>query len=497
MLTRGAGIRPAVRLPEFLAVAAVLTLALALRVPLMDRGLEYDEVWSAMEFVEADTAWQTASTFRQFNNHIFYSLAARASEGAFGRSEWALRLPALVFGLAAVLVLWLAARRRFGRLVAVGAAFALATNSVHVGFSASARGYTGLVLFTLVSSALFLRWVREDLRTAGIAAYVASGVLAVYTHLFAAAVIGVQALVLAGLSWREARRVDGPAGPTAARSRGIGLAMIAVGGLALLCYAPVLDDLVANLASGRRSAFRPRLPAQVLLYLTGWGNQPPGHLLGVAAIAGWLWAARRHGAEAALAALLFVVPIGLVAVVRPEFVRERFFVFVLPACALGYALGVDAVARTLHARWPKAPAAAAAVAIVTAVVTWASASAPWMNVPIGGFREAVAALEAPADGRRVGACAIGTGVDLYGWYASAPIFVPASVAEFDAWASRYDEVRCAYRPEGPPAHRAIAAQLDRLAGAPERHFVIRVYRYAPPGRQLAAPAGQPPGAFRR
>lgn len=98
----------------------------------------------------------------------------------------------------------------------------------------------------------------------------------------------------------------------------------------------------------------------------------------------------------------------------------------------------------------------------------------------GGYREAVAALEAQPlrPGARVGACAIGWRPHLYAWYAKRSILVPGSVEEFEAFAASHDTVRCV-RVWGfiyLPAHQAIDALLKSRCGPPVTYRPILVYR---------------------
>ena len=84
---------------EVTAVCAIVLLALALRLGPMQRGLTFDELFTAVNFVGAESAWQTASTSINFNNHVGYSLLARLAVNLLGPTDWALRLPALLLGL--------------------------------------------------------------------------------------------------------------------------------------------------------------------------------------------------------------------------------------------------------------------------------------------------------------------------------------------------------------------------------------------------------------
>ena len=61
-----------------LIVGALLT-GCVLRCWNINQSLWWDEIWSTMTYVKADSLWDAVSSLGYyFNNHIFYSLLARA-----------------------------------------------------------------------------------------------------------------------------------------------------------------------------------------------------------------------------------------------------------------------------------------------------------------------------------------------------------------------------------------------------------------------------------
>ena len=82
----------------------------------LDASLWYDEVLTLTEFVRL-SAWDIVTTYTSFNNHVFFSLQAHASVAVFGESAWALRLPAVLFGIAAIPLFWLLVLRTSGSMV--------------------------------------------------------------------------------------------------------------------------------------------------------------------------------------------------------------------------------------------------------------------------------------------------------------------------------------------------------------------------------------------
>ncbi len=469
---------------EILAVLAIFALALVLRVPLLGRGFQGDEIRSMIDFVEAPSAWETISRVVDFNNHHFYSLLARGADAMLGRAEWVARLPALLFGMLTVPALWLGLRRDFGPRTALFTALLLATSPIHIGFSATARGYTGLVFFTWSATVLFFSVLRDGGSVPRVVAYVVLSALGIWTHLYAAPVLAVQALVLVILFGGEARRngLD----PALRRLRLAAAGVVGPALLSLMLYAPALPRLIHILLSGQHGPFDRRLPFVVLTYLVGFPLGFTGLLLGGVAMAGLVWGLWSRRLEALYVALVFVLPVGATWLARPQSVMERYFIFLLPFVALGVALcttlaGQAAWGTTGGAAgdWLRAGARAGAV-VLLALTTWLWASRPWSNVPTGAYREAVTALEAPPTrpGASVGVCVIGRNTRYYGWYAKHPPLIPTSVEQFEAFRAEHDVVRCAWvpTPSELPAHTAIGAILQSRCGPPDHFLGIQVYR---------------------
>ena len=85
---------------HLLLLAAVLVLALAVRLLFLFQPMRYDEAYTYTHFASTPI-YLTVSNFSSTNNHIFHTLLVQFSSLIFGNQPWALRLPALIAGLAA------------------------------------------------------------------------------------------------------------------------------------------------------------------------------------------------------------------------------------------------------------------------------------------------------------------------------------------------------------------------------------------------------------
>jgi len=143
------------------------------------KSLWYDEAWSvALAAIDLKTAMilvkgQIYPPLYQILLHFWLLL--------FGTSETAARSLSAVFGIASVAALYNLTVRISGRRTALVAALILAVSPFHVEYSQEARGYSLLVLLSLLSYDLLLVWLKKHKWKTG-TAYVVFTALCLYTH---------------------------------------------------------------------------------------------------------------------------------------------------------------------------------------------------------------------------------------------------------------------------------------------------------------------------
>jgi hypothetical protein len=345
-------------------LAACLLVALALRLPALGSGLWYDEIETLVGHVRRPFG-EIVTTYELQNQHLLYSLVARLGILGLGESAAVLRLPAVLFGVASIFAFYRFARGRAPADEALVGSALLAVSYHHVWFSQNARGYTGLLLFTLLATSAFYRLLtdeRADGRSA--AAYGLYLALGAYLHV-TAVLVGVAHLLVLG--WL-AVRAKSP-GRAALLRPGAGLLLGALLGFVL--YAPVLPQLLATLAGP--SPYQAETAWQNPLWLAvetlrGLAGGLPGGWLALAIGAGvlGLGLASYWRQDRVLAALL-VLP-GLltaaVAVGLGHNLWPRFFFF-----SAGFAVAIAvrggfALAALVFRNRGRAVAQAAAAAVV-------------------------------------------------------------------------------------------------------------------------------------
>ncbi|RXK46384.1 glycosyltransferase family 39 protein [Halorientalis pallida] len=127
----------------------------------------------------------------------------------FGTTETITRLPAALFGVAAVVVIYGVGARLYDRRVGLLSAAVLAVARFHINFSQTTRMYSLFALLTLLSFYLLVRVVETPTRRT-VAGYALTTVLLVYTHAFALFVVLAQNVFVVGSRWFDD---EGPAVP--------------------------------------------------------------------------------------------------------------------------------------------------------------------------------------------------------------------------------------------------------------------------------------------
>ena len=222
---------------EVWVFGAILVLALAFRLPgHLDSGLWFDELWLLVETIRRPFV-EFYTTFDSDNNHPFYSLLAWLSVHGLGESAWTLRLPALVFGVASIGMLWILALRVTTRRQAAVVTALMTISYHHVWFSQNARGYTMLLFWTLAATHFLLKIYDGEGQRSWIL-YAVCLALATYTHASALAVALAHGLLsIAVMSNPKSRtRLAGFWHPV--------LGLVLAGALSLLLHASIVPDMV-------------------------------------------------------------------------------------------------------------------------------------------------------------------------------------------------------------------------------------------------------------
>lgn len=434
---------------ELLGVLALSGLTLLYRLAPMNRGLGQDELFSAMQFIEVPSILRTIFYNIAFNNHILYSLMARISESLLGRSEWALRLPALLLGTATVAVFYFFARPLLGRIPALLGALLLALSPAHIAWSTQARGYSALIFFTLLSSFFYLKLFEQPTRRNAFFFSIAS-VLGIYVHLYAALVLLVQILLFALVYVRQPAAQKGERRTKALPVRLFAISFLAIIFFSFVLYLPVLVIILRDLAGRGRSEFNPRFPLEVFQDLGG--SDSFLIIAGIVLISVWGWCALRKSFQFAAYyfAALLVVPLVTMWLVRPFDLYTRFFAYWLPYLVVFFVAGLVSLVSLAQSRWIGAPRlgqylipSTAAMIVLIIVLNWMINTQA--RTADEGYREVSRNVMQGASSLAT-FCAIGGARSVWQYYIDKPIVNPQTLQELQELAQRTPEVRCVYYP---------------------------------------------------
>jgi 4-amino-4-deoxy-L-arabinose transferase-like glycosyltransferase len=425
-------------------IAVILATALMIRFYPLSRGLGQDELYTAVNFVEAGSIWTTMSSNSAFNNHIGYSIMARLSNKLFGHSERSLRLPALLLGLASLYVFWLLGQSILTFSAATLATFVLALSPPHIIWSVEARGYSGMIFFSLLSSYLYLRLLRYS-NTREACLYIAASVVGIYVHLYSVFTVCIQVLLL--IECRVSKRTAqlGCVQVTPASSRLFWRSFIAIAGLSLIVYIPVAHSMIADLIGRGHGNFNLTFPWSLVRQLSGSEHAIITIFVSVIAAFGWYYLSSFRPLEARYFSALIVLPLLLMWLARPFDLYPRFFAYWLPYYILFFIAGLGALwnfARPDRSRWLGFLSRGAVATILLAVLfQWTENQSNY--IPQEGYREASRAILADTDDT-VRFCAIGGARSVWRYYIHQPITMPASVDELQKLSAMGKEIRCAY-----------------------------------------------------
>ena len=172
---------------NWLVLGLLLTMAFILRIIKLNQGMWYDEVVTLVHFVRPPFG-EIITNYSAQNQHFLYSIFAHFSILTFGESIWALRLPAVLFGVGSIWALYALAMMVTDKKEAMLAATMLTLSYHHIWFSQNARGYIGLLFLTLITTWLFIRGLEEGRWSIWIS-YAVGIALGLYIHLSMAFVL--------------------------------------------------------------------------------------------------------------------------------------------------------------------------------------------------------------------------------------------------------------------------------------------------------------------
>lgn len=387
---------------EWAALGAILVLGLTVRLIGLDAQLWYDEIFTLTHYVRAPWG-QLVSDFSSLNNHMFYSLQAKVAVVFFGKSVWALRVPALLFGLGSIVLLWVMARAVASRTPALLATFLMAISYHHVWFSQNARGYTGLLFWTMLATLLLVEGLKRP-RWRTWTGYGICVAAAMYTHLSAGFFFAAHALVYA-IAWL-ARRASALAPYPGLNDTRPVWGFVLGSGLTFALHISLLGQVLSamnKVSEGKTTSTMAewanplRTLQEIAGSLQGLGPLAPLALVGVLVVfvAGVLALWRR--APLLVAIYVLSIPLALTLLLLLDFrIWPRYFFVDIAFVLLSLTVGMETLCQWFArlVRWPKGEGTMFAAGAVVATAASAVLLMPNYARPKQDFGGAIAMIDA-------------------------------------------------------------------------------------------------------
>lgn len=132
-----------------LTLGVVVVLGALLRVAYLDQPMRADEAYTYTEYASR-SAYDAISIYTFPNNHLFHTLLVHLAVKLFGPIPWAIRLPAMIAGIALIPATFAMVRRLADARSALVSAAAVAASDPLISYSANARGYSLVCLITVL-----------------------------------------------------------------------------------------------------------------------------------------------------------------------------------------------------------------------------------------------------------------------------------------------------------------------------------------------------------
>jgi mannosyltransferase len=335
---------------------ALILAGLIIRGWRINESLWYDEIASWMTYNAGVDSWgAVVGSFLDPINHVLHTLFNRWSVALLSEHigvEPAFRLPALLFSLLTIPVMFLLGREAVNERAGWIAAGFAAIAPVCVLEGVEARGYAQMIFFSAAATWLFMRALRGPSRARPWLwmAYALCCTLGVWSQFVTAWIaIGHGAWLL----WRLVRHRED-------RRRCVQgfIALLMAGVFSVTLYAPMIPGMLEWKANFLASApDQPRLLSaeglHALLQLGGawyWWSAIPGlmiFMLGVAALSRKRQPAQFEvsGCNALTLALLGLPLMLLTVALSGSWLYARFMLFAIPGALMAMAAGIDALWR--------------------------------------------------------------------------------------------------------------------------------------------------------
>lgn len=169
-----------------------------------ERSLEYDELWMMRHYFECSFA-EIFTALETPNNHPLYTLCAQKICRIFGEDIWALRLTALLFGVALLgTAVWAAMKNFHSKYAKTALVVLIAFSPYPVHYSNTARGYSMQAFFVFALMLLLFSYAKKPSigKALGVFFTAAAALFTIYSGLIFVCAAG-GAYMLSFFKWKD------------------------------------------------------------------------------------------------------------------------------------------------------------------------------------------------------------------------------------------------------------------------------------------------------
>jgi uncharacterized membrane protein len=420
-------------------LGGILLLGLVLRLWNINQSLWWDEIWSTLFYAKADSVWGTISKLGVlFNNHILYSVLCKISITIFGENEISARIPALMLGLFGIGAVYMFGRTYWNSSIGLTAAYLTAISIFHIDHSTEARGYSGLLLFSILSTNYFLKALpTRDGKSWAL--YILCTVTAYYFHVIMIAVSISQFLYIL-LLWLG-KQIGKPKTPIQSLYPYFKYTAIAAI-ITLTLYLPIMKTFIKNM--GKVSVMEvDRFP-----FLQDLANSicpgilsPPGLIIyAFLFCAGLFFLIKKNAALSLLTVIIIVAPLTIYILANPSFVFKRYFLYALPFCLLIVSSGIHSLSNLCRTPLLKNLVFMVLLLALTGLQT--PQIIQFINHDRQNYREAIYYIEDRKAAAGSYVFSIGYAGQHFNYYSREPVATPQTYEEFRKHLSTATEGWC-------------------------------------------------------
>ncbi len=418
----------------------ILLIGLVLRIPLMSRGLSFDEMFIVISYIHHCSFLDVFKNF-WLTNHLGYTIIEYTLYHYLGVAEWILRIPALIFGMGGILFLWYWTRQYFGKSIALLSSFFLALSPTHIMWSVSARGYSAFAFFALLSTCYYFNSLNIPSKRINWKLTL-TNVIGLSFHVFFLAIILIQIIHLLWISCKQFNKTSINKINLQNVWKSIALVIL----LSSLIYLPITFHTLSFLITDHHNHHLVNsFPIKLLSDLLALYVLPFGFLMPILIFIGFKNSQNKDLQNwHTYLILLYLSPL-IVWLSQPYYLFTRFFAYLLPFLFLLLSIGIVFIIKRNQSKF-KRIFSILLLSLILALTIWS-----WhsdfeyftKDYHAGVYKESVMFAESIASSPQTHFCAIGDYTAKYfQYYSSRPIELLNTVESFQSWGEKSRDFIC-------------------------------------------------------